>query len=254
MDTRKQQLVVALAAAVLTTACGGGGGGGGGPTPTPPPPAPAPNPAPPPPPAPGTFNAFQAWKNFLTTTRTWTVTGTANDGKSYTIALSTSPGTTQLFPINGTAYATARVTAEQKVGGLTIGSSEALTYYDSTYAAVGTRNVINTAPATCSVATSSELPPVATALQTNGPLQVFNDLNGCLPNSTTTGTSTTTWSVVNNENIDFFCLSTAVRNANNAVTSTELDCIEVQQDGTLGDKARISVQVTGGLTLVARNY
>lgn len=241
MGIAKLQLLAALSASVLA-ACGGGGGDSGG------------GPPPPPPPAPTTINAAVAWRNFVTTSQTWNVTGTGSDGQSYTLGLVLTPGGTQMFPVNGTNYATTTANVSLKIGNLAVQTSNSISYFDgSTYVLTGTRNTVPPNPSTCSVATVSAVPPTSANIGTSGALHTFNDLNGCLNNSPSEGTSITTWSVESENGVTFFCLNTTSRNLNGLVESTEADCVQTAADGTLGAKARVSLTQSGGFTLVARN-
>jgi hypothetical protein len=232
------------AVTALLTACGGGGGSSGGSTPTPPPP---------PPPPPSGFNAKAAWQNLLTgnTTHLWTgVVGTANNGNAYTITLASANAGSATFPVDGKPYMAGDITGTVGIGGIGLNSSTSRSYYDpATLYVWGTRTTINSNPATCSVAsTTPSAPPTAADIGASGPLQSLNDLNGCLPTSTVTGTTTTTWSVKVDGTVNLFCLNTT------ASTYTESDCFEVATNGDLGARAWVHLAQSTGLTLDAKNY
>ncbi|HUG25722.1 hypothetical protein [Piscinibacter sp.] len=233
------------AVAGLLTACGGGGGGG---TPSPPP---APAPAPAPAPSPEGFDLGAAWRNFLTVTNRWDVTGTADNGSDYTITLSTAAGGDQTF--SGVTYATTETTALWTVESLPFARIESVTYYDeATHIAVGTSTIVNADPEKCSAVVSMTLPPADAEVGDSGELQQLEDLDGCANNSAQTGTSTTTWSLEEHADVTFFCQNTEARDMANAVLVNESTCIEVAQDGTLGDKARVHVEQPA-FTLLATN-
>jgi hypothetical protein len=244
------------ALAGFLTACGGGGGGGGdgGGTPAPAPGAPAP-PAPAPgapaPPSPDSFDVGAAWRNFLTTSNNWSVAGEADNGSNYTVDLTTTPGNPATF--SGITYATTTTTALLALEGLPIGRTDSVTYFDAdTYVAAGTSNIVNAESETCSAAVSSDMPPSAAEVGDSGPLQTLEDLDGCETNSAQTGTTVTTWSLEEEAGATFFCLNTVARELDDTVEFTESDCFEVDQDGTLGDKARITLEQPG-FNLVATN-
>jgi hypothetical protein len=242
MGIAKQQLLVALASAVLT-ACGGGGGGAGGGAPPPPPPS-----------GPASVNAAMAWRNFLTTAQAWTVSGVGSNGNTYTLALTLTPGTTQTFPVTNVSYATTTANATLRIGNLDVQASNSVSYFDgTTYLLAGTRNTVPPAGSTCSITTASAVPPASASIGSSGSMHTFNDLNGCLVNSASEGSSTTTWSVEAESGITYFCLNTTSRNVAGAVESFEADCVQTAADGTLGAKARITLSQAGGFTLVARN-
>jgi hypothetical protein len=243
MGFGKQQVLVALATAVLS-ACGGGGGDAGSGAP---PPAPAPTPA-------TSIDAAAAWRNFVTTPNTWVVSGVGSDNVSYVISITLTPGSTQVFPLNGTSYATTTANVATRIGGIDIPTTSNISYFNpTTYVLAGTRNIDANNPATCSDTTASTVPPTSAAIGTSGALHTFNDRNGCLPASPSEGTSTTTWSVESETGITYFCLNTTSRNLNGVVEATEQDCVQSATDGTLGPKARISLTQAGGFSLVARN-
>jgi hypothetical protein len=240
MGFGKQQVLVALATAVLS-ACGGGGGDAGS---GPPPPAAGPT----------TIDAAAAWRNFITTNQNWIVGGVGNDNKGYVINITLTPGTAQVFPLNGTTYATTTAAVATRIGGIDIPTTSNISYFNpTTYVLAGTRNTDANAAPTCSETTASVVPPTSAAIGSSGALQTFNDRNGCLSTSTSEGTSTTTWSVESEAGITFFCLNTTTRNLAGAVEATESDCVQSAADGTLGPKARVSLSQAGGFTLVARN-
>lgn len=241
MGFGKQQVLVALATAVLS-ACGGGGGDSGGGAPTPPPPSAA------------SIDAAAAWRNFITTPQSWIVGGVGSDNKGYVISITLTPGSAQVFPLNGTSYATTTANVATRIGGIDIPTTSNISYFNpTTFVLAGTRNTDANNPPTCSETTASTVPPTSAAIGASGPLQTFNDRNGCTTNSASEGTSVTTWSVDSEAGVTFFCLNTTTRDLNGVVEATESDCVQSAADGTLGPKARVSLTQAGGFSLVARN-
>jgi hypothetical protein len=247
------------AMAALLTACGGGGGSSGGSAP-PPPPAPAPAPSGPP------FDVSAAWRNLLTanTTKTWTVNGTASNGSAFTITLTNAaPQTAQVFGVTGATSSASDATAQLAIAGgaLTVQTTSTTSYFDpATFVVTGVRKtpVTPTGPATCSipsasVASASVTPPASAAVGANGPLQTFDDLNGCVPASTKTGTSVTTWSMEAEGAVNLFCQNTTSTLVGNSLEAKQATCLEVAQDGTLLTRARVTI-AQGTVTLVAKNY
>jgi len=233
------------AVAALLAACGGGGGSGGGSAPTPTPP--------PPPPAPGTFNANAAWRNFLATSNTWSVSGVASNGNTYTISLAVAPSSSAVFPVNGLIYGTSTATVLSGIPGLATDQTISISYYDpATYKLAGTKTVFDNGAPTCSVVTATALPPDATAVGTTGPMQTFNDLQGCLGTSPLAGTSVTTWSIETESGINYFCLNTTAKDTAGTTLQTEGDCVQVVESGSLGAAARITL-TRPGFSLVAKS-
>ncbi|CAG1013804.1 hypothetical protein BURC_00523 [Burkholderiaceae bacterium] len=256
-------LVSMWAVTALLAGCGGGGSDSGTPppppAPTPPAPAPAPAPAPSPAPAPATsVNVNAAWRNFLTTTNSWTVTGTASNGNTYSITFDTAPDISEVFPLTGTSFSTSKANAFLLIAGLPTSTTTSRSYYNpSTFEVAGTRNRVGNEPETCSIAIASAAPPTTASIGASGPLQTFNDLNSCvLASASQTGTSVTTWSLRDDAGTTLFCLNTTQRNMSNAVLFAESDCVQVAADGTLGPRALVDLtqNVPSALTLTAKNY
>jgi hypothetical protein len=232
------------AVAALLTACGGGGGGSGSPAPAPgaaPPPG-----APAPAPADGGFNVNAAWQNFLRTSQTWDTLGVADDTKTYSIKLSVAPTLSSVFAVNGVSYSTSEVTVVSGIQGLGLDQSVSRSYYDpATFKLAGTRNVMNSDPATCSVVTATDVPPTSAEVGDDGDMQTFDDLQGCSAQSAKSGTSRTTWSLEQESGTTYFCLNTTARDLTATVLQTDSECVEVSKNGDLGDKARITVERPG---------
>jgi len=235
------------AVAALTTGCGGGGGDSGA----------APSPSPAGSPSPAAYNLRAAWQNFLTSTGThsWSVSGTASDHKAYTLTLSTAPGLSQVFPVNGNTYATSDATVGFGLSGLALTSTVTRNFYDATtFAVAGTRTTINAQTPTCSAAAAAATAlPTAAHIGDSGTLESFNDLNGCVQSSTTTGSSSVTaWSLQNAANpaptagaLSLFCQLTTVRNTSGTQIERDSICIEVSPDGTLGSRAWVDIEQSG---------
>ncbi len=241
-------LVSFWAVGALLAGCGGGGGSAGSP-------APAPAPSPSPSPAPG-IDANAAWQNFLKVANTWSVSGIASDSNNYTITLQVQPQQPATFPWDGNIYSTSKSTATVGIGGLGTNQSVSTSFYNATsFAVSGTTSKVNADPTTCSVVTgTSSTPPTSAQVGDTGPLQTYNDYNGCVPaTSTQLGTSVTTWSLVADGSINLFCIDTKV-NRNNVLDNSESDCFQVANDGTLGTSARIMITQSSGFTLTAKNY
>jgi len=201
------------------------------------------------------IDARAAWENLLTTTRTWVVSGTASDGFSYTASISVAPGGALEFPVTGNTAARSIASIVLTRGATTVDSRIAETFFDAaTGFVVGLRHTIDGVGTFCSSATSAAVPPDAAELGSSGPLFTIDELDGCLASSAKLGTATQTWSVEfeSETGITYFCTNATEQNLSGAVIATESDCIEVGADGSLGDKARVTVS-SAGFTLVARN-
>ncbi|HUG23570.1 hypothetical protein [Piscinibacter sp.] len=238
MRARRSLWTVVLAAALA--GCGGGGSssGDGGFKP------------------PGDdVDARAAWENLLTTTRTWVVSGVASDGFSYTASISVAPGSALAFPVTGNTAARSIASIVLTRGAATVDSRIAETFFDAaTGFVVGLRHSIDGVGTFCSPAASAAVPPDAAANGSSGALFTIDELDGCLVSSAKIGSATQTWSVEfeSETGITFFCTNATERTLSGSVIATESDCIEVSADGSLGNKARVTVS-SAGFTLVARN-
>ena len=234
MNIRRIASVCGLTA--LLSACGGGGdsGSSGFIAPT------------------DDFNVFLAWRNLLTTSRTWNVSGVGSDGRTYDITLAIAPGATSIFPVTGTTAARSDTTVTSNVSGVGSSMGQQQIYFDgTTYAMVGIRNSSSVGSANCDVVTGApSVPPSAVKVGSSGALATLDELNDCT-NSATVGTITVTWSLEFESGTTYFCSNTTERDLSSNVLSRESDCLQVNPDGTLGAKARVTV-VQSGVTLVAR--
>jgi hypothetical protein len=197
-------------------------------------------------PADGGYNVNAAWQNFLRTSNTWYTLGVADDAKTYSIKLSIAPAVSSTFPRNGVSYATSDVTVVSGIKGLGLDQSKTRSYYDpSTLKLAGTRNVTNNNAAMCSEVTATDVPPGSAKVGDDGAMQTFNDFGNCNAQSTKTGTSTTTWSLETEAGTTYFCLTTTARDLASALLQTDSECVEVEKNGDLGAKARITVERPG---------
>jgi hypothetical protein len=227
---------VALGLTALLTACGGGGGDGGDSGFVPPA---------------DDFNVFAAWRNLLTTSHAWTVSGIGSDGRSYTFTIAGTPGPTSVFPVTGMVSARADTQLTTNANGTIVAGTQE-TYFDAaTLQLVGLRTVFNGSASACDIATAVDVPPAAVKVGTAGSLATLDELNGCAASSAKIGTITLTWSLEFEAGLTYFCSNSTERDPTGAVVSFEADCVRVSPDGTLGSAARVTVQ-QNGVTVIAR--
>jgi hypothetical protein len=235
-DARKSVLTVLAMSAVLLTACGGGGDGDAG---TPPPS--------------GSYNAEAALRNFLSTQRAWTVTGRASDGRDWQFGLTTTPQPPAVFGATGITQSRQQFSVTISVNGVFAGS-DAITYHY-------TPNPLRMAGVLgsdggCTLATTANTPPAAAAVNASGLLYEGPGLSSCAPGAPAVANSRSVWSVEAEAGFALFCLNTEGTTPQGVVVGRESDCFEVQPDGTLGGRARLSIQLFApqALTVVAKNY
>lgn len=235
---RAVRRLVSMCGLVLLSACGGGGDSGDS--------------GPPPPTA--DFDVQAAWGQFLTASRSWVVTGTANNLLRYDIGIGLAPGATSVVPISGATAARSDATLQVRENGTLIGNALSETFYDAgTLDLLGVRLTPSGGASACSLATSATSPPAAAKIGTSGALATLDERSGCLASSASVGTSSVGWSLEFEAGISYFCVNSTERDLAGAVLATEADCIEVTPDGALGARARVTITQPGtGFALTAR--
>jgi len=228
--TRSTSLLVVGVAVVLASACGGGGGYAGTPA--------------------GTFDVNTGWRNLLTGTRNFTLTGTGPDKVSYTVAYGLTPAPVAPFPVTGVSGSRLVETITLTPASGTPSSGTSTIYFDAgTLALIGTQD----SDGTCARATSATAPPGSALGGATGSLASVNNLNGCATNSTTTSTENIVWQLVADSGISLLCI-----NSGPATTGTQSNCVEIIGSGALGSRARITVSIPlpagGTFSLTARNF
>jgi hypothetical protein len=219
-------------AVVLVSACGGGGGYAGTPA--------------------GTFDVNAGWRNLLTGTRNFTLTGTGPEPEQvrYTVAYGLTPAPVAPFPVTGVSGSRLVETITLTPASGTPSSGTSTIYFDpGILALIGTQD----SDGTCARATSATAPPSSALSGATGALASVNNLNGCATNSTTTSTENIVWQLVADSGISLLCI-----NSGPATTGTQSSCVEIIGSGALGNRARITVSIPlpagGTFSLTARNF
>lgn len=224
MKASRSHVTITLAA-LLLAGCGGGGGD--------------------PPPA-KLYAVGMAQAQLLSAANHWTVKGTAPDGTPVTVQIDFTPLPAATFPIGGAPSSVTRETLTIDVGGL-IGTGGPTYYFDKTTLTVfGSDN----GDLTCSIATSNAALPGSAAVGASGPAFSFSDLDGCQASSTAVGTTITRWSLESDSGAALLCWNQTVTGEAAGTVST---CVEISADGTLGAKARFTIDTTAG-KISARNF
>lgn len=236
----------ALAATVLLlSACGGGGDGGNSGFV---PPADA-------------FDVQAAWKNLLTTTRTWSgIIGRGNDNHVYEVAVQIAPAAAAPFPLTAAPANRSVQTVSTRVDGGPAGVAVNELFVDAGFLWQGSRHTIDAGTPSCDEASAgrSVLPPTAvrfdaTARPVSGALLAGTIYATCADRTAVRGTATATWSLEFESGTVYFCLNTTSQDlAVPPNVTSESDCLQVSPDGSLGAKARITLRASG-FELVARN-
>ncbi len=232
------RLVGTLALVAGLAACGGGGDAG----------------APPFSPPDDDFDVAAAWQQLLTTSRTWSAEGIGTDGRTYTLTLHTSPGGDDVFPVTGESAARADASVSTTVDGVPSQGLQQTFYDPATGVVLGIRRTVASVGTTCDVSTTVGTPPSAVKVDAaaNGLLATFDLLDGCRVDSAVLGTIELRWSLEFETGTTYFCLTSTERSPGDQVLSVESDCLEVEPDGTLGSKVRVTL-IQGAVSVTLRS-
>lgn len=236
-------LVSLFASAALAAACGGGGSSG---SPAAPGPAPAAG-------GTATFDAQHAWTNLLSTTRSWTVTGTGSDGFVYVLTLATEPGGTQVFPLTGVAASVSsfrnRLVREGSLQQEVLNEQ----FFDSEYRLLGSRVSADGGAADCSkTEVVAAIPLVGASVGATGPLYAATTYTDCTPGASQLGTSYHSWSVIGEAGLVYLCVSSSNKFIGETTERVSETCVQTDAAGNLGSQARIRL-VLPGFSVTATN-
>lgn len=230
MDLRFRRLA-ALACIVALAGCGGGGGDAG---------------------FTGSFAVAAAWRNVLASNASYTLSGVGSDNASYTLQVAMATAGAEAYPPTGQVGLRSLDTSSLFRNGVALGpTTTTTTYVDATTGAlIGARS----SDGDCATVTANGVLPAGAGIGSAGVLFDATLYDGCAPGAQVAGVILADWSVEALDGIAFFCVTAEQRDNANTVVGTESDCIEIDEAGNLGSRARFTVVVPGTLTLVARNY
>jgi hypothetical protein len=197
-------------------------------------------------------NVGNAWHNLLTVTASWQTNWTAPDGGKWVFTASTAAGPAGTFPFTGASGSTTLQTSSFSVDGVS-GGSVTQTMFRNGDALFG----IDHGDGGCStVAPLAFGPPSGSAaIGMSGDLGASEDYNSCNPQAASSdGTTRNDWSVQTEAGITFFCASAQSRDTSGQIIDSEEDCIEASADGTLGHRARFTINIPDVPTITSRNY
>jgi len=217
---------------LLFTACGGGGPDAGIPATT-------------------QYAVQSAWRNLLNANASWTVTGTASDGKAYQIVFTAAPKPAAAFAPTGASGSVSEQFDRLTQNGTVLTSGTSHLYFNAaTLAQLGSDN----GDGTCNVSQSNTALPTVATVGATGAFESENQLASCSAGAAVTGSTVYTWSLEAEKGMALFCLDATEYDAAKVMVASGAQCFEMATDGTLGTHARVSLTVRGAFTLVARNY
>lgn len=216
-------LAAATAAVVMLSGCGGGGGAAG---------------------TTETFAADAAWNNLFAASRTWRLAGNDNFGNAWVIDLAMSLLADGSYPNTGAAARLRNLDSSIALGGVPQGSGTTTYYLDpTTNALIGVRTVDNTTgEASCATMVNAALPPSAARPGQAGSLATWTSYDGCSGSSAPTGSGSSTWRVVAEDGINYFCMESG--SSGGGSSSSEQDCFQIDTAGNIGTRGRITLVET----------
>ncbi|MFT3664471.1 hypothetical protein [Piscinibacter sp.] len=237
MNTKASLIALSLAGAALLPACGGGGGDSGSSGFIPPT---------------NDFAVLAGWQNLLATGGSWTVTGRASDGGNWEATLQATPQPAAAYPPTGASYPRMRIVSTAALNGGTPASGTVEHFRDADLRLQAVRNTGSVE--VCATSTTTALPPAAAKVGAQGPLATLNNHEDCAPGRPAVGSSTVAWSLEFERGVVLLCVNSESRNAANQSIGSEKDCFEIQPDGRLGTRARITIVQPGVLNLTMKNF
>ncbi len=209
-------------------------------------------------PASNTYAVATAFRNSLATSASYSVSGVASNGRTYTLQLSNQPLAAAVFPVTGINAARTRQTSSFTVDGIT--TVNTLDHYYDAFSGtpVGT---VNLTDGTCTLISPNSVLPVLANVGAVGSLNTETDLAGCTAFSSVNLTVTSTWSIEaargsDGEPFALLCENVTIPASSGYSAGSSATCLEVNANGSLGSRLRYSVVQAGSspFSLTAANY
>lgn len=184
-----------------------------------------------------TFNVQAAFENLLTTEASWDLDGEFN-GAAFELTLALEPESSAAFP--GTGEEGLRTVQSLTIDGI---ESSSTVYFDpANFELLGA-----TSNASCSYFETQAVLPTAALVGDGGTHRTTRDEEVCNLNVSTDGSSVTLWALRQVSGTVFLCFETTQKNGADVTESVEEDCIEINEAGSLGDKASVRLEVNGNV-------
>ena len=182
------------------------------------------------------------------------MSGSASDGSGFNVEVSFTPLADGVFPLTGAPAAREQQTASGSLAGNMLSKINSVSYFNpGNDALIGDTN---SGDGSCGRVTSNTALPASALVGASGPLSSDTALTSCSPDASPASTNTTAWSLETDRGVTLLCLNTSTVDLRTPSDSGTVSyCVETAPDGTLGDRARISISLLdGSFSLVARNY
>jgi hypothetical protein len=189
-----------------------------------------------------TFNVQAAFENLLTTQASWDLDGEFN-GTAFELTLALDPASAAAFP--GTGEAGLRTTQTITIDD-TDSTSSTVFFDPASFELLGA-----TSNASCSYFETQAVLPTAARVGDGGTHRTSRDEEVCNFNVSTDGSSVTLWSLRQVSGTVFLCFETTQQNGASVTESIEEDCVEINEAGSLGDKASVRIEANGNVIAAA---
>ena len=208
-----------LAATAVLSACGGGGSS----TPA------------------TTYNLDAASSNLTASARSFTLTASATNGAALTLVWSIAPVGSAVFPLTNTAGQRVDSSVVITSGSIELLNGSQQSFFDSSHKGLGSVLPFGA----CTQADDKPLPTDAMP-GSSGDLGTDSIYQTCSLSAPVIGSIAGTWSL-EQKSVDavYLCANTRQLDAVGGEVSRESDCVEVAPDGSIGTRARVTVNVQG---------
>jgi hypothetical protein len=218
-----------LAAGILlSSACGGGGTDSG---------------------SSATYDLTVANRHLLTSTRSWTLTGTGPDNAAATAIFQyTASADTVTFPPTGETAGFLDVTASLTIAGTTE-TSTARIYFDPTrFLPIGARSRDHSSDTdSCDVQNTPPILPTVARLGDTGSNGASTGYVSCLAGAALKDHKTSAWSLESSGGLVLFCSTDVTTDVGTSDVLTSKECYELTADSTIGNRTTWTLSGAGGV-------
>lgn len=191
-----------------------------------------------------------AQRNLFEKGGSWTLTGKAPDGSSYTMSVAVVPLAPAATIASGATYPRTQQTFGIVQGGTTVSSGGPTYSFDAASLAIVQSD---NGDGTCSLATSNTALPASAVVGAGGDLYALSDLTGCSGSSNIVGSTTTAWSLERDSGVVLLCSNSTSKDLSGQTVATLSLCVQTASDGSIGTKALVTLSAFD-MSTSARNF
>jgi len=186
------------------------------------------------------FNVQAAFENTLTTEKTWELTGEL-DGNGFEMTVEFEPTTSGTFPPTGESGSRVIQSITVTAGGVTLLESSGTVVFDpADFRLIGQIN-----GPTCEVGETQEDLPADALVGDEGLHTTSRVQEVCGLSASTDQSIVTRWSLTHVDDDVFYCSEATLSNGAGVVIGVTTVCFEINEAGTLGDKASVRIEAEG---------